>query len=135
MHDIHNFDLNSSDRRKLFGKIEMAKRKALCDPVNHLVVILGDFNFHTAGEASTKFGTVGPTANVSIAKHGDTENRRWRVPLYGMTEIFQSDATRIGDRKENEDRQITAARIDRVYVSTPPWILMHLRAGAKVTVP
>ena len=51
--NIHSFSLNSADRRKLFGKIERAKRGVSC-----LVIILGDFNFHPAGEASTKFGMV-----------------------------------------------------------------------------
>ena len=114
----------------MFGKIERAKRN-----VDSLVVILWDFNFHPAGEASTKFGMVGPNANTNVAKHSDPENRRWVAPLQDMTAIFQSDATCLGDRKENADRHITASRIDRVYVSTPPWICMHLRAGAKVAMP
>ena len=134
--NVHNFDISHAERRRLFDRIEAAKRQAATDPTGrNFVILMGDFNFLAPGETPTKLGQTGQVANVKLASSSDNEARRWRKPMTGLTEIFQAEFTRLGDRNEGEHHHLNASRLDRIYISLPPWALMQLRGDAKVTLP
>lgn len=135
--NVHNFGLNRKERNCIFTRIAAAKRRAAADlSGKSVLLLLGDFNFLAPGETMTKLSNIESNTLALVSRESEPDVERWSTPLANITEIYQPEHTRIGDRTEsNGTRHYTASRLDRVYISWPPWVLMQLRATANVVLP
>ena len=75
--NVHNFDLKSKHRRRVFSAIEIAKKRASLDPSGKsMVFVMGDFNNLPPGETATKLDSTLQTIGAREAPQKDPETYR-----------------------------------------------------------
>jgi hypothetical protein len=98
-----------------------------------MVFVMGDFNILPPGETATKLDSTFQTIGARETPQKYPETYRWEKALQGLTELHQFEPTPV--RVDGDVTHLTASRLDRVYISTPAWALMQMRATARVTIP
>jgi len=141
--NVHNFGLTQEEHRLISDYVAGLKRQQSDDPSGKsFVVINGDFNFLAPGERAFHIDDNSPPDFDSRPPPYSTELRRWLPVLENMTEAFQPEPTRLGlsaireagaDADADPHHGLVATRLDRMYVSIPPWRMMLLKAQAKTT--
>ena len=117
--ELHNHGLDRTQVRTITRDIEKDWKLAARTPGDSGVIILGDFNFSAKGD--TRFHHLDPEFKIPVPASDKSHKIAVWKTLDRMTEIAQADPTHFC--KGNG----LLSRLDRIYVSTPPWALLQMQ--------
>ena len=115
IYNVHNHGISDPDLASVIEVLSADSLLARSHPEVVTVSVLGDFNFCAPSEGRLKIAT--PECAVSSVVACRAAVRRWQSALSQLVEIQQGSPTHCcaGSR--------SMTRLDRVYVSIPPYVL------------
>ena len=123
--NIHHEHLAPNRTREVVRVMTQDVEEADGDSLRRAVWSAGDWNFLAPGE--TQLSIASPVACSSAPDNCSplsSNQTTWQETLGRMTELQQSAPTRFSTSS------LTCSRLDRIYTSTPGWILTSLSARA-----
>jgi endonuclease/exonuclease/phosphatase family metal-dependent hydrolase len=116
--NVQNLGLTAPQRRSLFTLINEKTELAKQQPLQHVVILTGDFNFPGSGESTAHLlgGRIVQHLDNHSSSSGDLT--RWNEVLSNMVEIAQPSLI---------------SRIERIYSSLEQWALLLLSCSASTT--
>ena len=145
VYNIHNYDITNDNINDIHNHLNTWQHKHKHNHAN-VALIMGDFNFSTAGESAhavnqilnnTQASSITNNNDTRAAAHDTKEAKRWAKILGPLLEHLQHDPTRLGVRSTDDftEVHISASRIDRIYSNIPPWLALQLRPSTTVPTP
>ena len=125
IYNVHNHGISDPDLASVIEVLSADSLLARSHPEVVTVSVLGDFNFCAPSEGRLKIAT--PECAVSNAVACRAAVRRWQSALSQLVEIQQGSPTHYCAGSHS------MTRLDRVYVSIPPYMLTLMSAKCTVT--
>ena len=125
--NVHNEKLTAIQTNKAARMLRQDVIDTDRDPVRHSVWCAGDWNFLAPGESQMSIAS--PVSCTSAADVGSTCSRYqqlWQAVLDLMVEFQQVAPTHFSPAS------LTCSRIDRIFTSTPGWIVTSVRTRASL---
>lgn len=119
---IHNYCMDLRRSNAVAARLQRLRAWAEDTPLVRLLVVLGDHNFDAPHERPAR---VAPAADGGVTSRSQHRAgpAAWRALFGAMVELAQPAHTRM-----SEGAVPALSRIDRVYISAPPWIILQLEA-------
>ncbi|CAK0873260.1 unnamed protein product, partial [Prorocentrum cordatum] len=125
IYNVHNFRLTAQEVDKVAGSIRAEVITASQQPERIAILVMGDFNFMDEAPLEMK----APLVNKSLPRlrrHNPEHQLAWESVLTNMTELDPEIPTHYTEQSQQ------CTRIDKIYISTPPWMPLQWCARADV---
>ena len=125
IYNIHNHGISGPDLASVVEAMSADISIARSHPDTYTVAVLGDFNFPAPAEGRLKLEAPATSAPSAVGNRAAV--RKWQSALDQLVEIQQGSPTHfcVGSH--------SMSRLDRVYVSVPPYMLTMMSAKCTVT--
>jgi len=125
--NVHNFGIDPKHMEKVICELKGDLDRAAADPLGYVVVVAGDFNFLPKGECQRSLAApMLARTRPGAVSHIRPTQRCWERELNRMVEVSHNLDTHYSAWKS------LCSRIDRIYVSLPPWLVIQLSLVPRV---
>eukprot|EP00959_Pyramimonas_sp_CCMP1952_P383504 8036403-Pyramimonas_sp.AAC.1 len=125
--NVHNYDLDSDQKRQLRQEWEIHSAWALSDPLRYTFIAMGDFNFSDV-PAQSYLVPQGPQRRQTQDGRYQQNQNFWRqLVRTNVVEISSEIPTFFSQQYQ------TGTTIDRVFIAMPPAFLTCLHCELNVT--
>ena len=125
IYNVHNHGISGPDLASVVEAMSADISAARSLPDACTVAVLGDFNFPAPAEGRLRLET--PASSAPSAAYSCAAVRSWQSALSKLVEIQQCSPTHYCSASHS------MSRLDRVYVSIPPYLLTMMSAKCTVT--
>ena len=125
VYNIHNYGIQIADRDIVFASIASDQAEASDNPFQSVVIVAGDFNNLARGE-SRHYLTHPMKAGTRTSDSTSNDNP-WQQIFENFTEVHQNMPTHYVPGNSS------MGRLDRIYITTPPWILQMVKATCSIS--
>ena len=125
IYNVHNHGISDSDLSSVIDAFAADIQVAKNHPSSVTVAVMGDFNFRAPSEGCMRLGDLSSSAPNAVGNRAQAT--KWQSALDLLVEIQQQSPTHFAAGSHS------MTRLDRVYVSIPPYMLRMMSAKCTVS--